>query len=272
MHSHAHSLSPNDVLRIERAEEDSFLTLYAAAQDTCGTHIWQAGGIHAVWSPADDDPGFSCVINLGDAHDPEAVLQEVERSARAAGVPVLGVDGSPAVTDLIQSSRLQDLGFEPHYQEHFWGQRIEAGMSRSAQETSGVVERITADVRDTFARVLNIGYDLPGDAIRGHVFASTIGHAGWTHYLVSFNGEPGAASVLYVTDGVAQLFVTTTMPQYRGRGAQTALIRTRLADGQAAGCDLATSQTVVDNASPRNMHRHGFERLYDRWIFGKQLG
>lgn len=266
-----HSLSPDEVHRIEEAEADSFLTLYMAAATTCGTQTYETAGISAVWSPADDDPGFSCVINLADAGDPEPVLAEMERDARHAGVQVLGIDGSPAVTERLSEARLHALGFEPDYQEHFWGQRIaeHRPIPPASDEPRIVLAR--DDQRDIFARVLNVGYDLPEDAIRGHVFASTIGHANWTHYLVMFEGMPGAASVLYVTGGVAQLFVTTTMPDFRGRGAQTALIRRRLADGRAAGCDLATSQTVIDNASPRNMRRHGFERLYDRWIYGKRL-
>jgi hypothetical protein len=61
------------------------------------------------------------------------------------------------------------------------------------------------------------------------------------------------------------------MPEFRGRGGQTSLIQRRLADAQAAGCDLATSQTIIDNASPRNMARHNFEELHLRWIYGKAL-
>jgi hypothetical protein len=265
-----HSLSSEDVRRIQNAEADSFLVLYAAAA-IHGTRTHEIGGVQAVWSPRDDDPGFSCVINLADADDPEHVLAEFERAARRYGVPLLGIDGSPEVTQRISDRRLRELGFEPDYREHFWGQRLD-GHKPPAAHVDGRVTRAAVGDRDTFARVLNVGYDLPADAVRGHVFGSTIGHAGWTHYLVTFDGVPGAASVLYVTGGVAQLFVTTTMPEFRGRGAQTALIRTRLEDGIAAGCDLATSQTVDDNASPRNMVRHGFELLYDRWIYGKQLG
>jgi hypothetical protein len=125
--------------------------------------------------------------------------------------------------------------------------------------------------RETFARVLNVGYEVSERSVRGRIFAATIGLPGWYHYLVDYDGEPGSASVLYVTEGVAQLFVATTIPTFRGRGGQRSLIQRRLADGQAAGCDLATSQTVVDNASPRNMARQGFTDLHLRWIYGKSL-
>jgi len=266
-----HSLSAQEVQRIQDAEVDSFLTLYEAASERQGTMTWESDGVRAVWSPGDDDPGFSCVINLDDATDPEQTLTEMERAARRAGLAVLGVDGSPGVTERISEERLRQLGFEPDYQEHFWGRRLAGGEAPSPPGDGPRVEVIDEAMRETFARVLNTGYDRPATHARGHVFAATIGHPNWRHYLALFDDQPGAASVLYVSSGVAQLFVTTTMPEFRGRGAQTKLIRVRLADAFAAGCDLATSQTVVDNASPRNMARHGFERLYDRWIYGKRL-
>jgi kynureninase len=118
---------------------------------------------------------------------------------------------------------------------------------------------------------LNAGWGLPADAARGYVFAATIGIENWRHYLAYVDGSPAGVSVLFVHDKMADCFLSATLVAYRGRGAQTALIERRLADGVAMGCDLATSQTVVTNASPRNMTRQGFTPLYRRWIYGKRL-
>jgi GNAT superfamily N-acetyltransferase len=260
------------IRRIEQAERDAFLHLYRVAAESCGTHWYEADGVSVVWSPRDDDPGFSCVLNLADTERPAAVLAEMEREAITRGIGLIGIDGSPEVLRRIGDADLQRLGYAPEYQECMWGQRLStASLSPPDRATDGSVKRVDPTQRDVFARALNLGYDLPDDAVRGQVFASTIGLPQWWHYLTWFDGEPGSASVLYVTAGVALLFVTTTVPRFRGRGAQTALIRQRLRDASEAGCDLATSQTVVDNASPRNMARHGFEPLYNRWIYGKDL-
>jgi len=258
------------IARIERAENDAFVALYEAAAETCGTGWYDIDGIRGVWSTRDDDPGYSCVINLADAPDPAATLEQIEREARAAGVTVLGIDGSPDVSARIGDVRIRELGYMPDYQECMWGTQISTVESVQMDDRLRI-ETVGGDQRDAFARILNLGYNLPAEHVRGQIFASTLGLPGWTHYLVSFDGTPGAASVLYTTAGVADLFVATTVPEFRGRGAQTALIRQRLHDGLAAGCDIATSQTVVDNASPRNMARHGFQPLYHRWIYGKVL-
>lgn len=257
--------------RIERAENAAFTSLYAAAAACCATGAIEIEGITTVWSPLDDDPGYSCIINLADAADPASVVPRIEDAARAAGARVLGIDGAPEMEERIGERGANALGYERDYQECMWGLTIDADAVLSHGNGGDSVRRIGPAERKTFARIINRGFELADDAVRGTIFASTIELPGWSHYLVSFGGEPGAASALYVTDGVAQLFVAATAPEYRGRGAQTSLIRRRLWDAVEAGCDLATSQTVVYNASPRNMARHGFHALYYRWIYGKQL-
>jgi ribosomal protein S18 acetylase RimI-like enzyme len=65
--------------------------------------------------------------------------------------------------------------------------------------------------------------------------------------------------------------VAATAPAARGRGVQTALIGRRLVDARAAGAELAVTETVADNASPRNFRRAGFRLLHHRRIYGKTL-
>jgi len=260
------------VERIERAENEAFTSMYRAAA-AFGTSMVEIDGVAAVWSRYDDDPGYNCIINLADAADPAATTGRIEAAAREDGATVLGIDGSPDIVAAVGEARIRELGFLPDYQEHMWGRRIAAADLAALGETPAgpVVRRATSDDAAAFARILNIGYEVPEDSVRGHIFASTMGHEGWYHYLVEYDGAPGSASVLFVSEGVAQLFVATTMPDFRGRGGQAALISWRLRDALEAGCDLATSQTGTENASPRNMERRGFELLYTRWIYGKRL-
>lgn len=261
------------VERIERAETEAFTSMYRAAAGL-GTSTIEVDGVAAVWSRHDNDPGYNCIINLDVAIDPTATIGRIEAAVRETGASTLGIDGSPATVATIGEERIRQLGYVPDYQEHMWGQRIDrAALAALADAPAGpVVRRAAPADASEFARVLNVGYELPEESVRGHIFASTMGHEGWIHYLVEYDGEPGSASVLFVSDGVAQLFVATTMPSFRGRGGQGALIRQRLRDALDAGADLATSQTGTENASPRNMERRGFELLYTRWIYGKRLG
>jgi GNAT superfamily N-acetyltransferase len=105
---------------------------------------------------------------------------------------------------------------------------------------------------------------------------------GFAAMLASFAGLPQATAYgawdgdklvatggLYIWNGVGECVSGSTLPAYRGRGAQTALLARRLEDAFAAGCEWASSETGKPapgqhNASLANMERVGFKVLYDR--------
>jgi GNAT superfamily N-acetyltransferase len=75
--------------------------------------------------------------------------------------------------------------------------------------------------------------------------------------------EPAAAGSLSLHQGVA-LFVATTLPRFRRRGLQSALLGARLRHAHAAGCDLAMMVTEAGGESQRNAERNGFRIAYTR--------
>ena len=74
-------------------------------------------------------------------------------------------------------------------------------------------------------------------------------------YIASVDGTPAAAAALDIRDGVGHLTAGATLPQFRRRGCQKALIERRLADAHKEGCDLA-----LGNAAPYSGSRHNMER------------
>lgn len=83
----------------------------------------------------------------------------------------------------------------------------------------------------------------------------------------AFDGETllGGAT-LFLHEGTAVLSGAGVPPRHRRRGAQGALIRARLAEARAAGCDLAGSGTAPGSPSQRNMERHGFRVAYPKVV------
>lgn len=73
-------------------------------------------------------------------------------------------------------------------------------------------------------------------------------------YIASVDGVPAAAA-MDVRDGVGHLTAGATLPDFRRRGCQAALIQRRLTDALEEGCDL-----VVGNASPYSGSRQNMER------------
>ena len=85
-------------------------------------------------------------------------------------------------------------------------------------------------------------------------------------YLATVDGEPAGtgASVIVPGSGIVGLFGAGTLPRFRNRGVQTALVQRRLADGVADGCSHALVTTVPGSASNRNVIRRGFQLAYTK--------
>ena len=68
---------------------------------------------------------------------------------------------------------------------------------------------------------------------------------------------------------VGELYIASTLPEFRGRGVQTALLRSRLAAAKAAGCALAVVMARPANTSARNTERAGFRLAFTKATFAR---
>ena len=91
-------------------------------------------------------------------------------------------------------------------------------------------------------------------------------------YLARIQGRVVGGGTLAVRGRIAGLFGASTLPEFRKRGVQTALLQARLARAQEAGCELAVSLAQPGSASQRNMTRREFQTLYTRVKFERELG
>ncbi len=96
------------------------------------------------------------------------------------------------------------------------------------------------------------------------IIRTTANHPAHRLYLARVDGEPAGAAELHVEAGVGSLEVAGTLPAFRGRGAQSALLRRRIADAAALGCDLVVSQTASGSTSQANMERAGLRVAYTK--------
>ena len=91
------------------------------------------------------------------------------------------------------------------------------------------------------------------------------------HAYLAFSGDtPAGGGGLRVAGGIAQLCGASTLPAYRRRGIQSALLRRRLYDARGRGCDLAIMTTQPGSKSNLNALRQGFMLLYSRAILVKK--
>jgi ribosomal protein S18 acetylase RimI-like enzyme len=90
------------------------------------------------------------------------------------------------------------------------------------------------------------------------------GYAAWD------GGKMVGVAGLLVHGDIGHLSTAGTLPEYRGRGVQSALIALRAREAAAAGCKwLVTETGAGPGTSLNNMLRAGFKPLYDprnwRW-------
>jgi GNAT superfamily N-acetyltransferase len=83
-------------------------------------------------------------------------------------------------------------------------------------------------------------------------------------FLAEIDGEPGAAGVLSLHEGVALFGGSATAPELRRRGLQAALLEERMRYAFEQGCDLAMMVAEAGSNSQRNAERKGFRVAYTR--------
>ncbi len=132
------------------------------------------------------------------------------------------------------------------------------------------VERIGPEWAADFGRIVAGSFDFTGAA--GEAVAALNGRPGW-HQFMSFDGdEPAGAGVLFVDSGYGWLDLGATLPAYRGRRSQQAILAARIRYAAEAGCHTlftTTGEEVPDDPqlSYANILKLGFREAYLRENF-----
>ncbi|HET7571963.1 MAG TPA: GNAT family N-acetyltransferase [Gaiellaceae bacterium] len=205
---------------------------------------------------------FNRVVGLG-VSEPvgDGDLDEIDGFYRDAGVRhyaiALARDAGAGL-----EGRLRERGFTPGYP---W-MRFRRGIEPPPEVASEVRVVETGDGA-AFGRVVATGSGLPLEVGAG--FGAVAGRPGWHLFLALAGGEPAGAGALFARDGIGWLGAAATLPEQRGRGAQTALLAARIARAAKLGLETLTVETGKNlagrpNQSYRNILRAGFAEWYLR--------
>jgi GNAT superfamily N-acetyltransferase len=111
---------------------------------------------------------------------------------------------------------------------------------------------------------------LPAPDVMRRAFEATMHTPGFQGYVARLDGEVVGGAALRLDDGVAVFAGAATLPRFRRRGVQTALLRARLDDAARAGAELAVIVTQPGSKSQQNATRAGFALLYARQLLVRQ--
>jgi GNAT superfamily N-acetyltransferase len=160
---------------------------------------------------------------------------------------------------------LQARGLTPGYG---WTKFVRPAADPPEGQTTLRVERV--ENGDAFGAAAAGGFEVP-DLFRDWL-AALPARDSW-HCFVAFAGaEPAGAGALYVTGKIGWLGIGATVPEHRGKGAQSALIAKRIEAATELGCEVVVSETgkpINGQAGPsyRNLLRAGLEPVYVRPSF-----
>ena len=226
-------------------------------------------------SPVVEEAGGAVVMRFPSAPDVpmvnRAVGLGVERAAAEedvdAVIAAMGADVSyyVAVAETAQPAELPAWlaarGLEPG-----WGwmlfRRSLADVPEA--ETELTVREVGSRVdAEAFAQIVCAGYGLPRAVVPD---VARVPEAGWLCWLALDGDEPASAAAMYVAEGAGYLGFAATLPEHRGKGAQSALLAERIRRAAELGCDVVVTETGerrddLPSNSYRNILRSGFEEV-----------
>jgi GNAT superfamily N-acetyltransferase len=259
--------------RIERAEAELIATSSRAAATRAGTVGFVLPIAGGVASFAEPESPLNKVAGLGFAGPPSPTeLDEIEAAFATRGAPVsveLSNLADPAVGEL-----LSRRGYRLESFENVLGLALDAVPERvtppgvevhpSGDDEFDVWLAVTLDaVAEPDTQGVPWHDEFPRDVLANA--ERDMAAAGARRYLARFEGTPAGAASMHMAAGIAQ-FSAATLPAFRRRGIQTAMLATRAADAAEAGCDLAAVTTQPGSRSQQNVQRRGFDLLYTRAV------
>lgn len=231
------------IVDLESVEHAAYADAYRASSELC--ELAEIGGAVCLKLPRLEGRIFNRVLGLDS-------VDHLDDIAAFYGDTQWWVSDSHEV-----GAELEARGFTRDYG---W-MKFSRGVSprRATSELSvASVERARAG---DFASVVVGGYALPEWS--ESFAANVVGRPGWSCY-VAYDGDlPAGAGALYVDGAVGWLGLGATLPEYRGRGAQSAILAARIEDARRQGCRTVVTETgeLADDrpsSSYRNIVRAGF--------------
>lgn len=263
-------MTPEEISRmVEYAEADAWADFFLAAPEDFraehGLQIERAFGSTILFSQSFDDSFFNRVLGLG-LSEPlyEGLIDDLMSYYLHQGRQSFCFPLSPLAQPPVVHDWLAWRGFQAG---PWWPKLFRPAEPLAAPKNNLRIEPVTVQHAWIFAEVSCAAFGMSEAAWPW--FAAAIDRPGWFHYLAWADDQPAASGAMYIRGDVAWLGMGSTLPGFRRRGAQAALVARRIQDGIERGCRWFVTDTADDhperpNPSYRNMRRAGFEVAYYR--------
>ncbi len=252
--------------RLERAEGTAnarFVESHSRLTPDAGAQWMEVNGAYAMF----DGVGSPCTQTFGlglFAPASDAGMDELEKFFKARGAAVVH-EVSP-LTDASTAPLLNRRGYRPIEFTSVMYLPLDE-RSASASKNAHLHVRIAQPAeRDLWARTAADGWReyVEFAALIRDFGRVTAAAEGCHPFLAEWDGQAIATGALVISGDIGLLAGASTVPEWRNRGAQRALLESRLDYAASSGCDLAMMCAAPGSSSQRNAERQGFRIAYTR--------
>ncbi|QWW71595.1 GNAT family N-acetyltransferase [Rhizobium sp. WYJ-E13] len=204
--------------------------------------------------------GLNRIVGLDDVSGLNAAFDWMKTKTGRRNVQISEASASNDLRQWIADKGLIETGA--------WVKLVRSAPSAPLAIEGPVRARLAAvDDAPIFGKIMCTGFGFPAEL--EPLWSCLVGKECWSCFIAEWEGTPIGTGAIFIQGGYAWLGGGTTLPDYRGRGAQKALINARLNEGLAKGVSLFAVETVQPqegqpNSSFANLTRAGFGLSYVR--------
>src|ERR1700722_8533677 len=262
----------------EQTEAGAYADFEAAASDAAksapGTRQLRIGGGVALAMPNDPSGFGSKALGLGFTEPvTTGLLERVIEFYRDCGMSAATLQLAPQVlpvgwADVSAKLNISDSGSAWVKLAGDLGTVTAASRDAARLDDGLQIMRVPAERAREWSEVTLRVFGLPVEH-QVEMGVGCVGRPGWHAFAVLSGGEIVATAGLFIAGNAGHLFGATTLPEARGRGAQSALIAARATVAREAGCEWLVAETFTEgpgqhNSSLHNLRRAGMSVCYER--------
>ena len=249
--------------RTEARANADFVETRARLQPESGAAWIEVGGAYAMFDGVESPLTQTFGLGIFEEATPQH-LERLEAFFTERGAPVFH-EVSP-MTDPSLLTLLSERGYRPIELTSVMYRELggETPVKRNPEITTRVVDDAEADV---WAETAAAGWAAEFEGLGEFMLALgkiTSRTKSSKPFLAEFEGKPIAAGGFGIYDDVCILAGASTVPEFRNRGAQNALLAARLRYAAEQGCQLAIMGAAPGSQSQQNAQKNGFNIAYTR--------
>jgi hypothetical protein len=215
---------------LEQPEIGAWWDLHSSASESAlklaGAGCVQIGSALASYCSKVDTLAFNRILGFGFDGDTSAErLEALSEVYRRAKVPRVFLQLITPLRTPALDSHLAEHGFT-YYNN--WVKLTRDTEPIPSVKTKLHIEQIGPEYSEEFSDIVISSFEW--DKRLSPLVAATVGQPNWLHYLAFDGDKPVATAALYVTGVYGWIDMAATLADYRGRGAQGALVERRFAD------------------------------------------